>query len=64
MLPLATGARLGTVTWKLCDAAKPPESRAVTVIVVAPTPLPWIVSTLPDTLAHTTSVSVTPWAGK
>ena len=34
--PRASGARLGTVAWKDCVAARPPGSVAVTVMVAAP----------------------------
>ena len=53
MLPLGCGARLGTVTRKLCVAVSPPGSRAVTVTVAVPalTPVTVSVPEETDTLA-------------
>ena len=48
-MPTAPGARFGTVTAKLCSAARPPESRAVTVTAVFPTAVPVTVTVLSDT---------------
>ena len=36
MVPVGSGARLGTVTSKLCSAEAPPGSVAVTVTVAMP----------------------------
>ena len=45
----ASGARFGTVTAKLCSAARPPGSRTVTVTIVLPTAIPVTVTALSDT---------------
>ena len=49
MLPLASGARLGTVTRKPCVANAPPGSVAVTVTVTMPALTAATVTALPET---------------
>ena len=49
IVPIASGARFGTVTAKLCPASRPPGSRTVTVTVVVPTPVPVTPSMPSDT---------------
>ena len=51
----AAGARFGTVTSKLCWAARPRGSRAVTVIVPRPLATAVTVTALPDTETPTMS---------
>ena len=53
--PTATGARLGTVTWKDCSAESPSVSVAVTEIVTVPFATPVTITTLPDTETLATS---------
>ena len=48
---MLSGARLGTVTPNWCVADRPPESRAVTMIVALPPATPVTVTAVPDTAA-------------
>ena len=58
MVAVAIGARFTTVTWKLCAAARPPVSLAVTVMVASPRPPARTVSVPPETVAVATPGSV------
>ncbi|WP_419933687.1 hypothetical protein [Candidatus Palauibacter sp.] len=52
--PTASGARLGTVTWKRWCAAKPCGSRAVTAMVTMPPASALTTTERPDTEARAT----------
>ena len=58
MLPLATGARLGTMTLKLCVAEAPCGSVAIAVTAAAPLDTARIVSMAPCTVAVATAGSL------
>ena len=55
----AIGGRLGTVTRKLCIAARPPGSVAVTVTVTSPFAVATTVTTAPATDTSATALSDT-----
>ena len=57
IVPSANGARLGTVTWKLCAAVRPPGSVAVTVTAIVPFATATTVTISPVTDTTTPPVS-------
>ena len=59
MVSATIGGRFGTVTAKRCSADSPSSSVAVTVTSVSPFASPVTTTTLPETVADTTALSVT-----